>query len=347
MSQAPEQQPERKNRFSISREEHEEYVTDMANTMNKLADKIGAGDRPAPVSTPFCPTTGFAYGGASMTRLMLESVDKGYTDERWLTFKQLQTHKFESKNFKAKVRKGEHGVKLLRSEDVFFVVDKEGKWEFLDEARTKDLRKQGVEVQHKTLFYPYTVFNAAQLENFPPRENPAPSLSAEERNAAIDKFVACLGLKLEHGHEKAGYDGETDTMRLPDPEKFKSLDDYYAMKLRLAFHATGHNDRERREPDTFEVMRGETFSMLAGARFGLPMPADGGSWPDTFQGGDKWKAMEASADASKMLSILDQFSRGEEPKAHWFPKKEEWPAMIAAQESPPLSEPAAAPRMRM
>jgi hypothetical protein len=48
-----------------------------------------------------------------------------------------------------------------------------------------------------------------------------------------------------------------------------------------------------------------------------------------------------------MLSILDQFSRGEEPKAHWFPKKEEWPAMIAAQESPPVSEPAAAPRMKM
>ena len=121
------------------------------------------------------------------------------------------------------------------------------------------------------------------------------------------------------------------------------------MKLRLAFHSTGHNDRERREPDHFEVMRGETFSLLAGARFGLPMPADGGSWPEKFEGGEKWKAMEASADASKMLSVLDQFSRGEEPKAQWFPKKEEWPSMISAQESamPPPSEPAAAPRMRM
>lgn len=346
MSQTPEQQPERKNRFSVSREAHEEYVTDMADTMNKLADKIGNGDRPATVTPPFCPTTGFAYGGASMTRLMLESVDKGFKDDRWLTFKQLQTYKFDSKNFKAKVRKGEHGVKLLRSEDVHFVVDKDGKWEFLDDAGAKAMRKQGVEVQHKTLFYPYVVFNAGQLENFPAKENPAPAMSAEERNAAIDKFVACLGVKQEYGHEKAGYDGERDTIKLPDPEKFKSLDDYYSMKLRLAFHATGHNDRERREPDSFEVMRGETFSLLAGARFGLPMPADGGSWPDTFQGAEKWKAMEASADASKMLSVLDQFSRGEEPKAQWFPKKEEWPAMIAEQESPRPSEPAAGPRLR-
>jgi hypothetical protein len=55
------------------------------------------------------------------------------------------------------------------------------------------------------------------------------------------------------------------------------------------------------------------------------MPADGGAWPDKFEGVDKWKAREASVDASKMLSLLDQFSRGEELKAHWFPKKDEWP----------------------
>jgi antirestriction protein ArdC len=350
MSQTPEQQseqqPARKNRFSISREAHEEYVTDMADTMNKLTGKIKAGDKPASVSPPFCPTTGFAYGGASMTRLMLASVEHGYEDERWLTFKQLQNYKFESKNFKAKVKKGQHGVKLLRSEDVHFVVDKEGKWEFLEESQAKELRKQGVEVQHKTLFYPYTVFNASQLENFPPKENPAPAMNAEERNAAIDKFVACLGVKQEYGHAKPGYNGDKDTIQLPDPATFKSPDEFYAMKLRLAFHATAHNDRERREPGEFEAMRGETFSLLAGARFGLPMPVNGGAWPDTFQGGDKWRAMEAAADASKMLSVLEQFSRGEEPKADWFPKKTEWPAMIAAQESPAASAPVAGLKLK-
>jgi hypothetical protein len=61
-----------------------------------------------------------------------------------------------------------------------------------------------------------------------------------------------------------------------------------------------------------------------------------------MKGADKWKAFEASADVSKMIAVLDQFSRGEEPKAKWFPKKEDWPAMTAAQESP--AEPAT--RMR-
>lgn len=326
MSQMPEQQPERKNRFSVSREAHEEYVTDMAVAMNKLADKIGAGDRPASINTPFCPTTGFAYGGASMTRLMLESVDKSYTDDRWLTFKQLQNYKFDSKNFKAKVKKGEHGIKLLRSEDVHFVVDKKGKWEFLDDAGAKALRKQGVEVQHKTLFYPYTVFNAAQLENFPPKENPAPAMSAEERNAAIDKFVACLGVKQEYGHEKAGYDGETDTIKLPDPEKFKSQDDYYAMKLRLAFHATGHNDRERREPDSFEVMRGETFSPCWPGRVSdCPCPLTAVPGPihsRARKSGRQWKPRRTPPKCSPFsTSSAGAKSR----KRNGFPKKKNGP----------------------
>jgi len=79
------------------------------------------------------------------------------------------------------------------------------------------------------------------------------------------------------------------------------------------------------------------------------MPVDGGSWPDSFEGGAKWKAMEASSDASKMLSVLEQFSRGEEPKASWFPKKDEWPAIIAAQEiaAPSAPDQATAPRMKM
>ncbi len=337
MSQSPEQQPERKNRFSVSREAHEEYVGNMAYTMNRLAEKLPAGKRPTSVGTPFCPTTGFAYGGASMTRLMLASVENGYTDDRWLTFKQLQKHRFENKDFKATIRKGEHGVKLLRSESVHFVVQQDGKWKFLEEQQAKELRGQGVEVQSKTLFYPYVVFNASQIEGFPPKENPAPPLSAEERNAAIDRFVECLGVKQEYGAEKPGYEGATDTMRLPDPGSsvFKSPDDYYAMKLRLAFHATAHNKRERREPGQFEAMCGETFSMLAGARFGLPMPVNGGAWEEKeLKGANKWKAMAASADASKMLAVLDQFCRNEQPKADWFPQKSEWPAMTATQESP-------------
>ena len=349
MSQETPQTEQKKNRFAISREVQTEFVESLAQTINSLADKVKGGMMPAsaPVAAPYCPTTGHAYAGASMTRLMLASMEKGFDDDRWLTFNQLQNYKAETKNYKMSIRKGEEGVKLLRPESVFFTVDeKTNKWTFLAEEQVKAARENGEKVQHKTIFFPYTVFNASQINNFPAKENPAPAISPEERYALIDNFIASSGLKVEYGHQKAGYTGEGDTIALPDPQTFKSPDDLYAMKLRLAFHATAHPDRENRQNDEFEVMRGETFSMMAGARLGLPMPVDGGAWPEKFEGVDNAKAFESAGDAAKMLSVLDQFSRGIEPKAKWFPPKDEWPAQ-AVQEKPPAQEQSAALRMKM
>jgi antirestriction protein ArdC len=356
MSQTPEQQ-ERKNRFSISREVQAEFVASVAEAMNELAAKVKEGNKPAPVSQQYCPVTGHAYAGPNMTRLMLESMRRGYTEDRWLTFKQLQQHKYDNKDFTPKIRKGEHGVKLLRSEDVFFTVDNKGKWNFLSEEQTTDMRQKGdnPKVQRKTLFYPYIVFNISQIDGFPPKENPAPALTPTERDALLDKFVACAGIPVEYGSEQATYSQEKGVAKLPVPERFADADSYQAMKLRLAFHATGHADRENRnlgEDGLTEVMRGETFSLLAGARFNLPMPADGGCWPEKFEGKEVWEAFGAAADAARMLSILDQFARGEQPKAKWFPKQEDWPALIAAEadkirQAAPEPEPAATPGMRM
>ena len=355
--QAPEQR-ERKNRFSISREVQTEFVESVARTMSELAEKVKAGEKPAPAPLPYCPVTGYAYAGANMTRLMLETMKQGYTDDRWTTFKQLQQYKFDNKDFKPVIRKGEHGVKLLRTEDVLFTVDEQGKWNFLTEeqAREAHQKKDGPQVQRRTLFYPYTVFNCSQIDGFPPKEKPDPVLSETERNALLDKFVACAGIPVEYGSERATYSPEAGTVKLPAKEQFPGMDEYQAMKLRLAFHSTSHADRENRdlgEEGYTEMMRGETFSMLAGARFDLPMPADGGSWEKQFAGKEVKEAFQAAADAARMLSLIDQFARDEQPKAKWFPKREEWPALIAANEekqqpaAPPAPEPSATPRMRM
>jgi antirestriction protein ArdC len=291
-----------------------------------------------------------------MTRLMLESMARGYTDDRWLTFRQLQQYKAEHKDFKPTIRKGEHGVKLLRGENVAFLVDGQGKWEFLTDERIKELEKsgKGQSIQRKTVFYPYTVFNASQIEGFPPKEKPTPELSAAERDALIEKFVACSAIPVERS-DRPAYDGVNDTMKLPTPEQCGGMDDYQAMKLRLAYHATGHASREDRiegeEQRRFEEMRGEMFSLLAGSRFNLPVPTNNADiWKEELAGVEYRIAFEATADASRMLTLMDQFGRGEQPKAGWFPKQEEWPSLLAANETKPEaapSEPAPAQRMRM
>ena len=160
------QTPEKKNRFQVSREVQEEFVNGVAETMLKLAEKAGEAQKPmtaAPMGIPYLPTTGREYGGANMVRLMLTSMDEGYQDNRWITFKQLDQFQKDNPNLKMGVKKGEHGVKLLRPEEIFFTVNEDGKWKFHTQEEAREIeaqRKQGADLpptQHKTLFYPFTV----------------------------------------------------------------------------------------------------------------------------------------------------------------------------------------------
>ena len=129
------QTPEKKNRFQISREVQEEFVNGVAETMLFLAENAGKWKKPwtadSPMGMPFCPMTGREYGGANMVRLMLTGIVKGHEDDRWMTFKQLQKYQEEHPELNIKITRGEHGVKLLRPEEIVFTVEEDGRWKFL------------------------------------------------------------------------------------------------------------------------------------------------------------------------------------------------------------------------
>jgi len=335
MSQTPQQ---KKSRFQLSREMQEGFVNDLAQSMLSLAEKAEQ-NQPSMGEAPFCPVTGKEYSGANMVRLTLTAMEKGYADNRWLTFKQLQAVREEHPDLNIRIKKGEHGVTVLRPEDVFFTVE-QGKWNFVSEEQAKSIP----DVQRQTLLYPFTVFNAAQIENFPAKEQPAPAMTEARRNELLERFVASSGVTVEHGKGVPRFDHKTDTVRLPYPENFHSTGDYYAAKLREFFKATGHTSREARQPQkaqtlkscAFEEMRAEMFSMLAGAKFGLPMPEHGAAsrlklWNQTFSGGDARALFRAASEAARALTTLRQFETGEQPAAQWFPKREAWPELIDMQ----------------
>ena len=337
MSQTP--QNEKKSRFQLSREVQEEFVNGIAQTMLSLAENAEQG-QPSVAETPFCPVTGKEYSGANMVRLALTAMEKGYADNRWLTFKQLQAVREEHPDLNIRIRKGEHGVTVLRPEDVFFTVEKEGKWNFVSEEQAKGLP----DVRRHTLLYPFTVFNAAQIENFPAKEQSAPAMTEAQRNDLLERFVASSGVAVEHGKGVPRFDHRTDTDRLPHPENFHSSGAYSAAKLREYFKATGHTSREARQPVkaqtlkscAFEEMRAEMFSMLAGAKFGLPMPEHGSAerlrlWNQTFSGGESRVLFRAASEAARALTTLRQFEAGEQPAARWFPKHEAWPELVEMQ----------------
>ena len=353
MSQAPEQ-VEKKNRFQISREVQEEFVNGVAETMLSLADKAGQWQKPwtsdAPMGMPFCPTTGREYGGANMVRLMLTSIVKGYEDDRWMTFKQLQQLKEKFPDQEMKIFKGEKGVKILRPEEIVFTVEEDGRWKYLSQEEIKkyeEMKAQGQEtpeIQRKTLFYPFTVFNAAQIEGFPQKEQPAHNMTAIERNEFVERFIASAGVPVEHHGGDAFYKPSEDMVKMPFPDRFSGTDEYYATKLHEFYHATGHESRENRKDKqshtlknyAFEEMRAEMFSMLAGARLNLPMPESNSAayienWNQRFSEGDVKAVFKSATEAARVLTIMHQFEVGEQPRARWFPKSEAWPELVDMQ----------------
>lgn len=340
--------PERKSRFQLSQDIQEEFVNGIAQTMLSLTQnpRLTAD---ALVGTPFCPTTGREYGGPNMLRLMLTSIEKGYRDDRWLTFKQIQQYQDEHPEQNVGIKKGLHGVRLLRPEEIFFTVAEDGKWKFhsQEEARAIEAqRKQGADllpVQHKTLFYPFTVFNAEQLYGLPAKKQPTKVLSESERNAFLERFITASGVAVKHHIGPATYSPAEDMVKMPFPDCFASSDDYYAAKLREYYSATGHSSRENRQNGSetlksraIEEMRGEMFSLLAGAKFHLPMPENSAAsqivhWNQKFSGGDAKELFQAATDAAKIVSALRQFEAGEKPTMWWFPKTEAWPELVEMQ----------------
>ena len=345
---------EKKSRFQISREVQEEFVNGVAANMLALAETAGKWQKPwkgdMPMGMPFCATTGREYGGANMVKLMLTSIVNGYSDDRWMTFKQFQQLQADHPARDMKITKGAKGVKLLRPEEIVFIVGEDGKWQYLSDKQIKEFaakKEQGLEVpdvQRMTLFYPFTVFNAKQIEGFPPKEQQAQAMTVVERNDFVERFMACTGIPLEHHKGDAFYDPKADMVKMPFPDEFTVAEEYYATKLHEVYHATGHVTREnRKEKQThnvknlaFEEMRAEMFSMLAGARFDLPMPESNSAayinhWNQTFSGGEAKAVFQAAAEAAKVLTIMHQFEMGEQPRAQWFPRSEAWPTLIADQ----------------
>lgn len=344
----------KKNRFEISAEVQEEFVNGIAENMLKLAEKAGKWEKgwasETPLGMPFCPVTGREYSGANMVRLLLTGMLSGYKDDRWMTFNQLQEIQKKNPDLKMHIKKGEHGVRILRPEEIFFTIDEDGKWNFLKPKEVKELRvmeENGEpipDVHRKTLFYPFTVFNAAQIEGFPAKEKVIAPMTEIQRDEFVEQFVASSGVVVQHYDGDPCFSHSENAVKLPHPETFVSTEEYYATKLHEFFHATGHESREDRQKKqtqtlkgyAFEEMRAEMFSMLAGAMLNLPMPESNSaayidSWNQKFSGGDAKAVFKSASEAAKMLTVLCQYGRGEEPTVKWFPKSSEWPELIDNQ----------------
>ncbi|MEE0137721.1 zincin-like metallopeptidase domain-containing protein [Fusobacterium ulcerans] len=226
----PDIKNEKKNKF---KEEREKFVDAVIKSLEsgKIPWEKDWNNVSGPIQNPI---TGTKYRGINNIRLYATMIKKGYTDNRWVTFKQAQKEEW-------KIRKGEKGTSI----EIFKYYDKLTKKDLDREMlRTLSLEKQR-EYWVKNV-YPmgktYVVFNAEQIEGIPPLEHKKVEIDYNK----LDKIIENSGVTFKYGGNEAYYNKAKDMIVLPRKEQFKTEAAFYGTALHELAHSTGHEARLNR-----------------------------------------------------------------------------------------------------
>jgi len=199
------------------------------------------------------------YRGLNILLLNLTALTKGFSDPRWLTFR-------NTEQLGGRVQKGEKGVGV-----VF--------WKFLPitEQLGNDPEPDTDDTNRKVIPFArlYTVFNVEQCEglNLPPL---AVNRGEELQNPAAERIIALPDIR--HGGSEACYSPVGDYIKMPVQQAFAGLDYYYATAYHETVHWTGHPTRLQRQfgkrfgddAYAFEELVAEIGAAFLGAGTGLP-----------------------------------------------------------------------------
>jgi antirestriction protein ArdC len=183
----------------------------------RIIDELEGGAAPwvKPWQTllPFNAATGKRYRGVNVLLLW----GARYRSPGWLTFRQ-------AAQLGGQVRKGERASHIVYAANSM----REG-----DDGEAKSFR----------FLKRYAVFNIDQVDGLP-TELCASDIHQECRAA---EFLKTSKAEVRHGGEEAFFLPAGDYIQLPYPERFDSIEHYYATSLHEHVHWTGHEARLARE----------------------------------------------------------------------------------------------------
>lgn len=166
-------------------------------------------------------STGAAYSGMNIMLLWSSASHQGFSDSRWMTYKQAQAEG-------GQVRKGEHGTTAI----FYSTLEKEN---------------DAGEIDYIPMLKTFTVFNVEQIDGLPlsdeavcPAETFEPLLRAE---ALFRNSGATI---IEKGHN-AFFQPSTDEIWLPERYLFSDAASFYATGLHELVHWSGGKKRLNRE----------------------------------------------------------------------------------------------------
>lgn len=170
---------------------------------------------------PYNLKTGDPYSGVNVLSLWIGAESQGYTSPAWLTFKQ-------AIDLGGHVRKGEKSTLGI----------------YFEARERKETNPSGEEETRRVPFVKtFHVFNLDQVEGIP---KPEPFASWDPLERA-EEVIRNSGASITEGGTRAFYNPVKDDIRLPDRERFRCPENFYAVAMHELTHWTGHKSRLARD----------------------------------------------------------------------------------------------------
>lgn len=297
--------------MSKTKDRFNELASDVAS---RLIDQLEKGTAPwqkpwsSVIHNPHNPITGSQYSGANWLFLQMISEAQGFSDPRWMTFKQIT-------DAGGTVKKGSRGAPCLYWADKW--LDLNGQPISAQEAR--DLPSEAK--QRIMIPCRFTVFNAEQTEGLDLPEWKAPKVTWDPDERAEKILKASRANITNKFGNQAFYSPLSDTITLPERGQFAKASDYYDTALHELGHWTGHESRLNRDLSARfgtpgyakEELRAEIASMMLASEIGLPHntlqhAAYVSSWIKVLKE-DPTEIIRAAADAQKITDFVKNLEK--------------------------------------
>ncbi|MEC3928306.1 zincin-like metallopeptidase domain-containing protein [Citrobacter braakii] len=213
-----------KTKFSKTRTDIYQTVTDRIITALEAGVKpwVCPWQRvPGMSGLPSNYATGTAYSGMNIMLLWCSASEQGFSDSRWMTYKQAQSEG-------GQVSRGEHGTTAI-----FYT--------------TLEKENDAGDTEHIPMLKTFTVFNVEQIDGLPlTTEAVSPAETFEPLPQAENLFQSSGANIIEKG-QNAFFSPSTDEVWLPERHLFSDAANFYATGLHELVHWSGGKTRLNRE----------------------------------------------------------------------------------------------------
>lgn len=216
--------------------------------MKNLENGVGLWEQGwAGGGAPVSAISGKQYNGVNRMFLMAATAERGYSDNRWVTFKQMEDKGWSFKRDEEGRSRGKNaGVSI----EYFELRDKETKQPFdrhtLD-GMTADERNKYMDENVYPIRKYYRVFNGDVIEGIPERERVEHDPTGRnDRAEALIEHWSETESPIKYGGSMAYYSSTKDEIHLPEKQDFVDMPEFYSTALHEIGHSTGHETRLNR-----------------------------------------------------------------------------------------------------